>query len=432
MSKIIKFLVALTITIMIVVMSTVMFMFMSKAFTTKNIKTKPPSRSRNYNKSPKNERILQLRNKQQQRYINNKEQPTYGYWNSFLQALRGDNANKNTRSYDFEDTVVDYVSHHGVCDGRIDVVWTYVNGSETEFLKRLSQYKKIVSMTRYRDYGSLFYSMRSVYQNVKFAKKWFLVVQSESQIPTFLNQSTFGGKDGYQLEIVFHHQIFPNSSTLPTFNSAAIESNFHRIPGLSECFIYMNDDFFIHKPINSSWFVEKNGIPKIIQSPNIVPRHCPWSFWSKQLKYSNNVLNKLFYTPRKERHRISHNAYLFKKSILEEMWGVLEKEFTITNAHRFRMRNDLVIPFVHGQYALENLYASSYKENQANFQYFAFNENPQNSLTVIEQLNNSEIIFYCINDEVSNHASEKNVYQQSIYFQGNLNKFYPEPTPFEL
>ncbi|KAL7714665.1 Capsular polysaccharide phosphotransferase [Entamoeba marina] len=178
------------------------------------------------------------------------------------------------------------------------------------------------SPERYRDYGSLFFSMRSVYKNVKFAKKWFLVVESESQVPTFLNQSTFQESDGYHLEIIYHHQIFSSLSHYPTFNSATIESYLYRIPGLSECFIYLNDDFFIHRPVNQSFFVGGDGKPITYKSPNMVPSYCPWSFWTKQLKYTNILLNNHFNTPNKERNRVTHNTYFFKKSILKEIANV--------------------------------------------------------------------------------------------------------------
>ena len=36
---------------------------------------------------------------------------------------------------------------------------------------------------------------------------------------------------------------------LPTFNSHTIEMNLHRIKGLSEQFVYFNDDMFINKPM---------------------------------------------------------------------------------------------------------------------------------------------------------------------------------------
>ncbi|CAH1786367.1 unnamed protein product [Owenia fusiformis] len=52
--------------------------------------------------------------------------------------------------------------------------------------------------------------------------------------------------------IIFYElfqDIFPNASHLPTFSSPAIESHLHRIPGLSDKFIYMNDDVMFGKEV---------------------------------------------------------------------------------------------------------------------------------------------------------------------------------------
>ena len=40
-----------------------------------------------------------------------------------------------------------------------------------------------------------------------------------------------------------------NSSHLPAFSSPSIESHLHRIPGLSDKFIYMNDDVMFGKEV---------------------------------------------------------------------------------------------------------------------------------------------------------------------------------------
>ena len=40
----------------------------------------------------------------------------------------------------------------------------------------------------------------------------------------------------------FFQELFPNKSDLPTFSSPAIEAHLHRIPGLSDKFLYFNDD----------------------------------------------------------------------------------------------------------------------------------------------------------------------------------------------
>ena len=62
------------------------------------------------------------------------------------------------------------------------------------------------------------------------------------------------------MRVVTHKEIFPNPSHLPTFSSPAIEINFHRIPDLSNRFIYANDDVFLMRPIcpgkfTCNWFV---------------------------------------------------------------------------------------------------------------------------------------------------------------------------------
>ena len=45
-----------------------------------------------------------------------------------------------------------------------------------------------------------------------------------------------------QYNQVTHDEIFPNKSHLPTFSSPAIETHLHRIEGLADNFIYLNDD----------------------------------------------------------------------------------------------------------------------------------------------------------------------------------------------
>lgn len=44
-------------------------------------------------------------------------------------------------------------------------------------------------------------------------------------------------------------EIFQNVSHLPTFSSPAIESHIHRISGLSQKFIYLNDDVMFGKDV---------------------------------------------------------------------------------------------------------------------------------------------------------------------------------------
>ena len=49
--------------------------------------------------------------------------------------------------------------------------------------------------------------------------------------------------------MITHEEIFQNKSHLPTFSSPAIECHLHRIPGLSDKFLYLNDDTMFGAPV---------------------------------------------------------------------------------------------------------------------------------------------------------------------------------------
>ncbi|KAL7714664.1 hypothetical protein QTN25_007831 [Entamoeba marina] len=96
------------------------------------------------------------------------------------------------------------------------------------------------------------------------------------------------------------------------------------------------------------------------------------------------------------------------------------------------MRNDIVVPFLHGQYALEMNYSIPCNESDEIFRYLAFTESSSNSEKVFQTITESSIIAYCLNDEVSKRASPGDIKKQTEYFKEQLEILYPEPTPFEL
>ena len=88
---------------------------------------------------------------------------------------------------------------------------------------------------RFRDWGTLKYLLRGIERCMPFIEKVHLVVARESQVPAWVNRKT--------VHVVLHGDIMP-AECLPCFNSCSIEMFLHRIPGLSEQFLYFNDDMF--------------------------------------------------------------------------------------------------------------------------------------------------------------------------------------------
>ena len=99
----------------------------------------------------------------------------------------------------------------------------------------------IGSDNRYRDNEELRYSLRSVFRFAPWVRNIYVV--TANQVPSWINMAH------PRLHMINHDEIFQNASKdLPTFSSPAIESNLHRIPGLSQKFIYFNDDVMLGAP----------------------------------------------------------------------------------------------------------------------------------------------------------------------------------------
>lgn len=117
--------------------------------------------------------------------------------------------------------------------------------------------------SRFIDNEELRFSLRSVEKMAPWVRHIYLV--TNGQIPYWLNINH------PRLTVVTHSDIFVNQSHLPTFSSPAIECHLHRIGGLSEDFIYMNDDVMFGNKIYPSDFRTKARGQKIYLSWNVPP-----------------------------------------------------------------------------------------------------------------------------------------------------------------
>ncbi|XP_043822788.1 N-acetylglucosamine-1-phosphotransferase subunits alpha/beta isoform X2 [Dromiciops gliroides] len=110
-------------------------------------------------------------------------------------------------------------------------------------LSTISQSKQDedISASRFEDNEELRYSLRSIEKHAPWVRNIFIV--TNGQIPSWLNL------DNPRITIVTHQEVFRNLSHLPTFSSPAIESHIHRIEGLSQKFIYLNDDVMFGKDV---------------------------------------------------------------------------------------------------------------------------------------------------------------------------------------
>jgi hypothetical protein len=206
--------------------------------------------------------------------------------------------------------------HYQLDAGEVDIVYTWVNGSDTLLQQSLAYWKGVmgidalsesdnnnnsstiiestittpngtiihhntsiagkgddhVSNNRFRDNQELRYRLRSLFRFAGWVRHVYIV--TNGQVPNWLNLNH------PRLSVIPHSDIFPNNSHLPTFSSPAIESHLHRIPGLAPRFIYFNDDVMLGNNIWPDDFYTHSHGQKVFLSwnvPNCAPG-CPDSW----------------------------------------------------------------------------------------------------------------------------------------------------------
>lgn len=143
----------------------------------------------------------------------------------------------------------------------LDFVITWVDGNDLNWQKEKAAHGSGEQLTqatsddreeRYRDWDNLQYWFRGVEKFAPWVRKIHFVTYGH--LPSWLNT------EHPKLHIVNHADYIP-SEYLPTFNSHTIEWNFHHIEGLSEKFVYFNDDVFLLNPTQPDDFFV-NGRPR--------------------------------------------------------------------------------------------------------------------------------------------------------------------------
>jgi hypothetical protein len=146
--------------------------------------------------------------------------------------------------------------------GPIDAVITWVDGNDPAHHAKLSAYLQTLGRTpasaaptRFRSVGELDYCIASLLKFAPFLRRIHVV--TDHQRPSVFDRAAHwpaAWRD--KLVLVDHTVIFQGfEDCLPSFNSRSIESLLHRIPGLAEQFVYLNDDFVLIKPVQPlQWF----------------------------------------------------------------------------------------------------------------------------------------------------------------------------------
>lgn len=234
----------------------------------------------------------------------------------------------------------------------LDIVYTWVDDSFPGYLEELNTFvadKRDTNPNRTRDNLDLIrYSLRSVAKNLSGIRKIFFLT-CRPQMPVWLNT------DHPQIEVVHHDQIM-DPLILPTYNSFAIVSHLHLIPGLSPRFLYFEDDMLAMSPRLLEGLYAPDGRPLVHLDRRWV---APFeklnpetsSPWNLSLANADAALARRF-APGPRRH-IIHGPQLMQVEVAQAMCAEHADLIAATRASRFRGADNVVSEFLCQHLAIE-------------------------------------------------------------------------------
>ncbi len=224
----------------------------------------------------------------------------------------------------------------------IDMVFSWVDGNDPEFQKRRAERMKDVvvgegddSEARFRQIDELKYALRSVYLFAPWVRRIFIVTDSPK--PSWL-------ADHPAVTFVRSEEFFTDPAALPTHNSQAVESQLQHIPGLSEHFLYSNDDMFFGRPVQPGMFFSPGGITKFIEASTRIglgDNDSDRSGFENSARVNRRLLMDRF--GRLITRHLEHAATPLRKSVLLELEQEFAEDFHRTQLSRFRSSTDISV-----------------------------------------------------------------------------------------
>lgn len=332
----------------------------------------------------------------------------------------------------------------------IDFVVTWVDGNDPEWQAEKRKYEdptvtKGNGIERYRDWNQFFYWFRSVEKYAPWVRKIFLV--TSGHLPGWLNVKN-------EKLVVISHKDFIPAKYLPTFSSIAIELNLHRIPGLSECFVYFNDDMYLGRTAQPSDFFE-NGLPEHCAIACPLRNYGYNGPFAHQLFSNLGIINdrfniqkcitqfpelwfsKVYGADRRYNRWAYAESYLsgmlfthlptpFRKSTMEKVWEELPEVLDKTCSHRFRNPLDVM----HQIFSLWEIMSGNFVPVEKTHYGKVFGSLSKQHQKIAPAFQQEKYLSICINDSVD--VSADNYYSIKASVDSALEKSFPEKSSFEV
>lgn len=296
---------------------------------------------------------------------------------------------------------------------KVDLVYTWVNGEDQAYQSKCNQHAEgeiDLNPERFRDsFHLLKYSLRSIEQYIPWVDKIYIVTQ-RPQIPNWLDVS-------HPRVNIIHHDEIIDSEYLPTFNSNVIESYIHKIPQLSDSFLYMNDDFLFLKHSKKDIFLSHSGKHSVFGT--LIGENLFWRIYEQKHNYLSLG-------------HLEHCPILLTKQLWEGMYQIFPNKTHLTRSHRFRKKDDLVAHKLYRYYMLKYQKSKSrvitYGKLRKLHRFHRIKNNLQKQELALMNITAHHPNFICLNDDLKDHPNKEVI----SFVKDWLEDMLPDRSTFEL
>ena len=329
-----------------------------------------------------------------------------------------------------ERPTVAMIGHPHLFDVRepIDAVYTWVDGSDPDWVARKNRtlrelgapvdHELSANRSRYTSRDELRYSLRSLETHADWVRHVYLV--TDDQVPEWLRV------DHPRLTVISHRDLFAGRGRLPTFNSHAIESQLHHIHGLSEHFLYLNDDVFFGRPVAPEQFFTGNGLALFHRSASKVglapAAACDVPLMSAA-KNNRDLLVERF--GRGITSKLQHVPHALRRTVLFDIERDFACEVGRTASSQFRSQSDLSIAASLAHYYG---YATGRAAPGRLAYFYADIAKDDTPVRLKSLLSKRAVDVFCLNDHDSH---KRDHFEQVRMMQQFLDAYFPLASTFE-
>jgi len=313
-------------------------------------------------------------------------------------------------------------------DFPVDIVYTWVDHRDPKWRRLFTEATGKApnkggedndpsSMDRFLSRDELKYSLRSVDRYASWVRNVYVVTNCSP--PDWINL------EHPKLHWIDHEEILPPKA-LPTFSSHAIEARLQHIPGLSNHFLYFNDDFFLTRPARVTDFFQSNGLSKSAMEPYGTVSGEVAKGDADYLNAARNgksLLEKAFGKSVTSLH--THTPYALRKDVLLEMEERFKEPIEQTIHNAFRTPEDIsTVSFLYHHYSYmtqravySELDSVLIKARRADY-----------PMVMADILTGKRVpVAVCINDG----SGSSHMMRWNQHVSGFLDTYFPHPSAFE-